>query len=122
MKALEVEVLDAGAGTKRDRKGRRCYPKAERDRLAQESFSGSLTVREFARRHGVRYNTLVLWRQQWKRRRAEAGGRDSGPVEFQELCVAPEPKGRLEVVLPDGTLVRGSDPAAVAQIVKALRC
>jgi hypothetical protein len=43
-------------------------------------------------------------------------------VRFEELTLAPRPKAAgLEVTLPGGLVVRGTRPAEVAELVRALR-
>lgn len=132
MDESDFEVLDDGA--RRDSRGRRRLPKAERERLARESFCSALSVRAFARQEGVNYHTLVLWRQQWRQSGGAAnqpdaaGGRghgneDARAIAFAELRVPGcAPAAALEVHLPDGTLLRGGDAAALATLAKALRC
>lgn len=85
--------------------------------LAAYGASG-LTQSAFARREGINFHTLVAWLSQ--RRKA---GSAAPAVRFQEVCLPPSSRGEatLEVMLPGGLIVRGSNAAAVAELVRALR-
>ncbi|WP_309397916.1 transposase [Cerasicoccus maritimus] len=123
MEIPEVEVV--ADGVVRDSRGRRHRPKSERERLARESFETSLSLVEFARREGLNYHTLIGWRYDLKRRaespepRSKAAKSES--LQFAEFRL-PVPSSKLEVYLPDGTLLRGDTAAELSALAKALRC
>jgi hypothetical protein len=76
-----------------------------------------LTQSAFARREGINVHTLVAWLG----RRRHAGAA-APAVRFREVCLASNSAApaALEVVLPGGMMVRGSNAAAVAELVRAL--
>jgi len=80
--------------------------------LAAYDASG-LTQKAFAEREGVKYHTLVTW---LVRRRRE---QPAAPVRFAEVRL-PRTRAGLEVCLPSGIVIRGTDGAQVAALVKAL--
>ena len=116
MENEQFELVDRGE--KRDTQGRVIQKREERERILAAYDESGLTQRAFAKREGVKYSTLVWWLKQ--RRERDRGG---APVRFEEVRLesAPEQAGSLEVVLVDGTRVRGSHPAMVAQLVRTLR-
>lgn len=115
MDTAEIEVLDQGE--KRDTRGRVIQKQEERERLLASFDQSALTQRAFAKREGIKYSTLVWWLKQ--RRERERGDK---PVRFAQYQIGGlATMARVEVVLPDGTQVRGSDASAVTELVKALR-
>jgi hypothetical protein len=78
-----------------------------------------LTQRDFANRHGVGLSTLNKWL------RLE---RDAGPakVKFQEVRLPnPTPRWPIEVVSPQGWIVRlqnSSELQTLPQVLRALPC
>ena len=89
-----------------------------------DSEKSGLSQAAFARREGVRYPTFAHW-VQLRRRRASvsvACGSAAAP-RFVEVgvAVAPPSSPELSVTLPGGLIARGSDPAALATLVRALR-
>ena len=95
--------------------------------LSEYEASG-LTQAEFARRNGVVYTTLAH-RVQQRRREAKAGMASARFVEVRPALPAAAPMAvaapaavtDLSVTLPDGVVVRGADPVALAALVRALR-
>lgn len=113
MEAIEAEVLDDG---KRDGRGRQMLPEREWKRLVAEYEKSGLTQKAFARREGINVHTFVAWlgRERKAAMRVPA-------VRFREVSLAPAAAAALEVQLPDGMVVRGSSPQALAELVRALR-
>ena len=109
-------------GEKRDRRGRKITPVARRGELVAAWRASGMTQAEFARREGVNYTTLASWVQLARRRETAPV-----PIRFAEVRVpvskpAAEARvDRLEVRLPDGTVVRGDNAAALVRLVRALR-
>ena len=115
MQTAEIEVLDRGE--KRDARGRVIQKREERERLLVAYDRSGLTQRAFAKREGIKYSTLAWWLKQ--RRERERGNK---PVRFEQYRIGEAANvAPLEVSLPDGTRVRGSNPAMVAELVKSLR-
>ena len=103
----------------KNRLGRRRCTSKQRQRLLARFHESKLTQRNFAHRHGVGLSTLVKWL------RLE---RDSVPakVKFQEVRLPnPAPRWPVEVVSPQGWIVRlqnGSDVQHLPQVLQALPC
>ena len=97
---------------------RRRTPK-QRQQLLARYHQSQLTQREFAARHGIGYSTLSKWL------RLE---RDVGPakVSFQEVRLPnPTPRWPVEVVSPQGWIVRlqnSSELQTLPQLLRALPC
>lgn len=119
MEKLTTELVDDGA--KRDRRGRRLMPRERVEALLNEYEASGLTQAEFARRAGVKHPTFASWVQA---RRGQCGGTNRAmPVRFAEvtLPMAANAGATLSVTLPDGVVVRGTEAAALAALVRALR-
>ena len=119
MAAITAELVETGE--KRDTRGRRVTPEKRRAQCVRAYRASGLSMAEFARREKLNYATFAGWV-------AKAGKPTlaESPIKFAEvqLPFAPPslPAGdRLEVRLPDGTVVRGSSAAEVAALVRALR-
>lgn len=115
---MEVELLDTGS--KRDIRGRRIESAAERDRLLAAYDGSGLTQKAFAAREGIVYSTFVSWLKQ--RRQQRTGEASKSATVFHEVMLSSGSMSPLEVCLPDGTVLRGSDAHSLAALVKALRC
>lgn len=108
-------------GEQRDRRGRKLTPAHRRAELVAAWRQSGMTQAEFARREGVRYPTFATWVQQQRapQRRAKA---TAAKPRFAEVTVPGSLLGpAVEVRLPDGTVVRGTNAAAVAVVMRALR-
>lgn len=110
-----VEPLEIG---KRDEQGRRIADAAEREKLLGAFAASGMTQRSFARREGINYFTFATWLR--KKRLAAMVPAPKRPA-FLEVGVRPAAATRLEVVLPDGVIIRGAHGAEVAALVRALR-
>ena len=115
MKALTAEVVDTGA--KRDTRGRRIARAEEREALIAAYEQSGLTQRAFAEREGVKFCTFTAWLGRKRRRVPRAAKARFAEVSVPMGLVG----GVIEVVLPDGLVVRGNEPERVAAIVAALR-
>jgi|JI10StandDraft_1071094.scaffolds.fasta_scaffold14976_12 transposase-like protein len=126
-KPAQAEVVEDG--TQRDRRGRVKVKAERREELVAEYRHSGLSQAEFARRACVNYQTFAHWVQRARREAAEAAPLATPAMpRFAELrlpgAVRPSPRtaaGELSVSLPDGVVVRGAEPAAVAALVRALR-
>ena len=116
MGAITAELVDTGE--KRDKRGHRVLPAAERARLIAAYQGSGLTMAEFARRETLNYNTFAGWIA--KAGRASAPAR---PIKFAEvqLPAAALRTSEVEVRLPDGTMLRGGRVAELAALIRALR-
>lgn len=118
MRTEATEVVEDG--TRRDRRGRRMVGAEQREGLVRAFHASGLTQAGFARREGLNPKTLSHWLAPQARGRARA----TSPVSFARVSVpfaARSAALALEVALPDGTLVRGDEVGAVAELVRALR-
>ena len=126
-----TEVVDDGR--RRDRLGRVRTPRGRREELLAEYDRSGPSQAAFARRAGVRYPTFAHWVQE---RRGVGAGEETAPVaaaapsspRFVELRVPPAvrsaaaaPVSELSVTLPDGVVLRGAEPSALAALARALR-
>jgi transposase len=74
-----------------------------------------LTQREFAEREGIKFHTFTGW---LKRYRPQAG-----KLAFAQVRVTkPVLKSELVVSLPSGLVVRGTEAAAMVELIKRLGC
>jgi transposase-like protein len=123
-----TEIVDDGR--RPDRQGRVRTPRARREELLGEYDRSGLSQAAFARRAGVRYPAFAHWVQE--RRRAGGAAADAAaatpPSRFVELRLpAPPPlsttapSSELSVTLPDGVVLRGAEPSALAALARALR-
>ena len=109
MGLITTELVES----KRDGRGRRITPAAQREALLRAYEQSGLTQQAFTRREGIKYPTLVSW----LRRR---GPRRPPGAAFAEVTL-PAAAG-LEVRLPDGVVIRGAKLEEVAQLLRLLRC
>ncbi len=120
MGAITAEVVDTGE--KRDGRGRRVIPRAQRLALIDTYRASGMSMAAFARRERINYTTFAGWmhRAGWVA--------PSSPIRFAEVKVptmaASTLKGgsELEVRLADGTVLRGGRVADLIALVRALRC
>ena len=120
MGTIVAEVVDDGE--KRDGRGRRLTAAARRAEVVRAYRASGLTMAAFARRERIKYPTFAAW--VWKA--AKEPGRRSA-IDFAEVrlpLLAPPGEAtseRLEVRLPDGTVVRGARVEELAALVRALK-
>ena len=111
MEAIAAELVDMGA--KRDVRGRRLAVRREREAMIAAYEGSGLTQREFAEREGIKFFTFTAW----LKRHRERGTKRT----FAEVKVAKgSPVSILEVALPGGAVVRGTEVEQVAALVRAL--
>jgi transposase-like protein len=127
----DTELIDDGH--KRDGRGRRIAEPGRREEIVAGYAGSGLTQRAYARREGVNYHTLVSWLGRSRRGcgvlaspRSPSEPAASAP-RFAQLTWPPAASpaaqpasSRLEVVLPDGVILRGDDPAALLVLLNAL--
>ena len=110
MRIIPTELVES----KRDERGRRITPAAEREAVVRAYEQSGLTQKAFARREGIKYPTLVSWVQRRRKRTAGVQAR------FAEFTL-PGPSG-LEVRWPDGVVIRGASVEDVAKLLRLVRC
>lgn len=111
MTTLTTEVIDTGA--KRDTRGRRIATAEEKAALIAAYLNSGLTQRAFAMREGVKFCTFAAWLG--RHRRGSPGGR------FAEVDLGRAASAGIEITLPDGLVVRGSDVEQLAGLIERLR-
>ncbi len=117
MKSLaEVETLELA---KQDGRGRRLAAAEERGKLLIAYAASGLTQRGFATREGINPFTLASWLR--KKRLETTKPTGAFAQRFVEMGVPRMTGFRLEVVMADGVVVRGSDGGQVAALVRGLR-
>jgi transposase-like protein len=136
MKQAETEVV-MGDEQPRDRRGRRRLTRERRVELLKEYEGSGLTQAEFSRRSGLSKTTFSHWVQRARREaKTLVASASAAPVavkpRFVEVQAArpvtpamnvesATPPAGLSVSLPDGLVVRGDEPVALAALVRALR-
>ena len=117
---VTTELVETGE--QRDRIGRKITPAARRAELVAAWRESGLTQAGFARREGVTYSSFAAWVQAARRGGTGALKRQA-PVQFIEVRLPrPMPTALpLAVRLPDGTVLRGTDAAELAALVRAVR-
>jgi transposase-like protein len=107
--------------TKRDAKGRRKTPVAEREEMVAGYRASGLTMEQYARQEGIKRHTLAKWVLMHDRR--ERQGRT---LEFAEVKMPVMGRWAYELTMPNGWVVRVADAASVAQLMNlgagAARC
>lgn len=111
MGTIATELIEA----KRDERGRKITPRAEREALVRTYQASGLTQKAFAARERINYTTFVSWVQDCGRRVGLA------KVGFAEVTM-PRPTWPLEVQLPDGTTIRGGNAEQLARLLQLIRC
>ncbi|MEO7796690.1 MAG: hypothetical protein ABIY47_03075 [Opitutaceae bacterium] len=109
-------------GEKRDGRGRRLTAAARRAELVRAYRGSGLTMAAFARQERIKYATFAGW--MWKAAKEPARRRalDFAEVRLPLLGSSRDlVDERLEVRLPDGTVVRGARVEELATLVRALQ-
>ena len=114
-----VETLQIA---KHDERGRRIADAQEREALMAGYAASGMTQRAFAQREGINPFTFAGWLRQRRMVAAATPPAPSVVPRFVELGFPRAAVGfGLEVVLPDGLIVRGSDAKQLAVLVRRLR-
>jgi hypothetical protein len=112
-----VETLQIA---KHDERGRRIADAQEKEALMAGYATSGMTQRAFAQREGINPFTFAGWLRE--KRLAQAKQAVSGGQRFVELGFPRVAPGFcLEVVLPDGLIVRGSEAKPMAALLRGLR-
>ena len=115
METLETQLCEREVRV--DRRGRRTMKPEERERLIGEYEVSGVTQAEFCRREGLNEQTFSSWLGKYRKN-------GNKKRVFREVRM---PGGgvvaarTLEVQLPGGEVVRGSDAKSLADLVKLLR-
>jgi len=107
--------------TKEDGGGRRLADERERKRLLTAFDASGLTQRAFAEEEGINYFTLAGW---LRKRRLEAGRpAESASAKMPAFVEVSLPRAGLavEIVMPDGLIVRAGRIEDAVACVKGLR-
>jgi hypothetical protein len=118
VETITTEVMQEAA--KRDARGRKIIEVERWRELVTAYELSGLTQAEFARQEAVNYHTFVAWlgrcRRQGPTTRMPAAAR------FLEATVPVSKTAgwALEVVLPNGIVIRGTEAGAIAGLIKAL--
>lgn len=123
MKSLTTELVEDGS--KRGEGGRRLLGRERIAEVLRDYEASGLSMAAFARREGLKYPTFAGWVKKHAGRTlaaAEVTAVQPGRLRFAQVrlpALAAEPAG-LSVTLPDGLIVRGAEPLALAALVRAL--
>lgn len=111
MGTIETSLIEA----KKDRRGRKITPRAEREALVKEYRESGLTQRAFAEKERINFTTFTSWVQEFKVGRSTAIG-------FAEVSSpSSATPASLEARLPSGVVVSGQ-AVEVARLLQLLRC
>lgn len=131
-KQIELPAAEAAVlaeESKNDTRGRRILSAQRWEEVLGAYPASGLTQEQYARREGVNYHTLV---SRLGRARLKSGGKAGAHGERSQSdplvsgfieAILPSGVGKsaaLEVVTPSGFIIRGSDPEAVAALVRSL--
>ena len=112
-----VETLEIA---KHDERGRRIADAQEKEALMAGYATSGMTQRAFSLREGINPFTFAGWLRQ--KRMTDTPPTPSGGQRFVEVGFPRVATGYcLEVVLPDGLIVRGSEARPLAALVRGLR-
>ena len=111
MATIATELIES----KRDERGRKITPRAEREAFVHAYEASGLTQKAFAARERINYTTFVAWVQDCRRQVAPP------KVGFAELTL-PRSALPLEVQLPDGMTLRGGNAEELARLLQLIRC
>lgn len=110
--AVQIETI------KRDRRGRRMTPAAQRTAMVEGYRESGMTMEQFAKAEGIKRNTLAKWVYLHDQRMGAgapvAAGRSFAQV---NMVSGPSATWAFEVVLPNGWLVRAVDATALTQLL-----
>ena len=115
MATISPEIVSLGE--RRDLSGRRLATTAKREAILAAYDESGLSQREFAKRDGVKYHTLVTW---LVRRRRETEGKERSRTTFTEVTLPRGTPSTLEISLPNGLVVRGTEVEQLCALVQAL--
>lgn len=91
----------------------------QRQQLLARFHKSQMTQEAFAARHGIGVSTLGKWLQRAKQKSLP-------PVKFREVTLPdPVPRWPIEVISPQGWIVRlqtGADVQTLPQLLRALPC
>lgn len=118
MESLEAEVCNELE--KRDARGRRLLSKEQWEEVLSAYDGSGMTQKAFCRREGLNHNSFVY---QLSLRRNKSLSTGDSSAKFRQLQInAPSTESfTLEVRLPCGSQVRGSDARELAQLIRELR-
>ena len=115
--AEETELLTEES--RRDRRGRVLLSEDRWKELLTGYERSNQTQRDYCVEHGVNVHTFVARLAKWRRETSE-GEPGTGRFLEAKLPMAVFSSASMEVVMPNGLLVRGSDPASLLTMVRAL--
>lgn len=118
MESLETEVCEEME--KRDGRGRRLLNKDQWAEALSAYDKSGMTQVGFCRREGLNYNSFV---HQLSKRKNQALAASAPGSKFRQLEVScsESKSASLEVRLPCGLVVRGSDAEELARLIGLLR-
>ena len=126
METTQFEVVDQMQ--KRDRRGRRITSGERRAQLLEAYEHSGMTQAQFARRHGIIYQTFASWVQSRRRRKAVPASSCARHFAQVQLAHAPRESNALDAGalllrarFADGLELCASDATALAALIKLIR-
>jgi hypothetical protein len=120
MGTIIAEVVDNEE--KRDGRGHRLTAAGRRAQLVGAYRASGLTMAAFARREKIKYPTFANWVLKAAKHAVNRSAIDFAEVRLPLMSPTSDSMaGRLEVRLPDGTVMRGVQVEELAALVRALK-
>lgn len=120
MGTIIAEVVDNGE--KRDGRGHRLTAAEYRAQLVRAYRVSGLTMAAFARREKIKYPTFANWVLKTAKQPINRSAIDFAELRMPLMSPSNDVvANRLEVRLPDGTVVRGVQVEELAALVRALK-
>lgn len=112
MESITAELVNTGE--KRDSRGRRLARAEHRAALIAAYEASGLTQREFAEREGLKFYSFTGWLKRHRNNREKTA--------FAEVSSAVgRASGPLEVVMPNGIVIRGGEVEQLVALVQRLQ-
>ncbi len=118
MKFIATEIVETS--TKRDTNGRHYHNISEREAIMAEYDKSNLTQRAFTEREGIRYNTFTTWLMH-RRLKIAKNSNNFAEITLPKAKAAQGNTFTLEIILQNGTIMRGSNTEQLVEVLKAIR-
>ena len=118
---MDTVESEPGVLEKRILRRRRMLPEAEWERLLTAYEKSGLTQRAFAQQEGISFHTFVGRLNRRRKMVGDSAVRKPERMRFEELSLGFVSASALEVVSPDGWVLKGNSPKDLAELINVLR-